>query len=143
MMTMGPWRLVILLIVVWGYGIQQGDWTLVSLDQGNSVPSTLQLYLFLSLGVFFLKSTLSGYCLCWWPARFKMRQPFFLSRQPQKSQFTREKESSTVVGFHRAREYTTCSLIRKRWIFCTGLSISPSLQGGTLLLSPCWRLDLL
>lgn len=30
-MTMGPWGLVILLIVVWGYGIQQGDWTLVSL----------------------------------------------------------------------------------------------------------------
>lgn len=31
LMTMGPWGLAILHIVVWRYGIQQGDWILVSL----------------------------------------------------------------------------------------------------------------
>lgn len=141
-MIMGPWGLAILHIVVWGYGIQQGDWILVSLVLAVGHVSRTKVTQYLVLPS----------CICFWVwVSFSLSQHYpvtvcvggqpdlkwgnrFLSRQPQKSQFTREEESSTVVGFHRAREYTTCSLIRKRWIFCTGLSVSPSLQGGTFLL---------
>lgn len=56
MMTMGPWGLAILVIVVWGYGIQQGDWTLVSLVLAVGHVSRTKVTQFLVLSS----------CICFW-----------------------------------------------------------------------------
>lgn len=65
-MTTGPWGFATLDIVVLGLGIYQSDWRLVSLMQAvGHVCITRVLPSCFGKGFFFLKSTLSSYCLCW------------------------------------------------------------------------------